>query len=98
MTPGSGGEPARILGRGSGGGRSPIELSAEVLGELDGVRRDARDEAGAAAARDRPTHDIEPGNVGDAAVVGDLAAAVEQVGVEPGVVGSQTGGPHDGLE
>jgi hypothetical protein len=54
-----------------------------VGGELHGVGRDARDEARAAAARDRPTDDVEPGDVGDATVMDEVAATVEQLGIEP---------------
>ena len=56
------------------------------------------DEARLASTQERRADQVHPGRVDDTTVVADHALAVEDVHVEPGVVGAEAGRPDDGLD
>ena len=75
------------------------QVARQVLDELPGVVLGAVDEAGLAAAQEVQPDPVEPRGVrDDAAVVADLALAIEHRDVQPRVVGTEPGGPEHRVE
>ena len=66
-----------------------------MIGNVAGIVFDAENKAGLTAAHKRQAKDVQSRYVDDTAVVLDLPLAVEDIDVEPAVIGTETGCPDN---
>ena len=79
----------------SDGALSAIEIAREMLDQVARVVFGAVDEGRLAAPEHRQSDRIQPGRIDDAAVVPQVALAIDDRHVEPAVVGAKAGRPDD---
>ena len=74
------------------------QIPAEVIDDVARVVLDAVDEGRLAPAQHRQAQRVHPGRLDHAAVVAQLALLVQHRHVQPAVVGTEPGRPHDADE
>src|SRR5215207_7565699 len=89
-----------VLSCDSVGGQSAITRGwpegPDPLCDVLGVILDPAQKRRAARVLPGQPEEVEPGRLSDTALVDDAAGVIEDRGVDPGMVDSEPGGPHDG--
>ena len=79
-------------------GLGDVGGAGELVGDVLGVAADEPQQCRAAGALPRLAEDHEPSNSGTPLVVAQLPVGGGDIGIDPGEVGLETGGPHDGVD